>query len=113
MGETITSIDSSADFDAAIADGVVLADFWAPWCGPCRMQLPILEKMAGQFADRAKIVKVNVDDQSGLAERMDISSIPSLFLLKNGEMIQQFVGVQSEKILETALENALRETACV
>ena len=109
MSEKMISIGSSADFDAAIADGVVLADFWASWCSPCRMQLPILEKLADQFQGRVKFIKVNVDDNSPLAARMDISSIPSLFLFKDGQLLQEFVGVQNEKVLAPVLENAVGE----
>ena len=75
----------AAEFDAAVAQGTVLVDFWAPWCGPCRMQLPILETLAGEIGDSAKICKVNVDDEAELTSRLKVSSIPTLLLFKTAK----------------------------
>ncbi len=99
---------TSADFDGTVASGVTLVDFWAPWCGPCKMQTPILEQqVAPAVAGRAKIAKVNVDDAKELAVRFGVKSIPALFLFKDGQVVQQFVGLQRGDALVKALDAAL------
>jgi thioredoxin 1 len=82
----------------------VLVDFWAPWCGPCRIQGPIIEQLA-QSTDsaKAKIGKLNVDENGELASRYGILSIPTLAIFKNGEVVEQFIGVQAEETLKSAL----------
>jgi thioredoxin 1 len=95
-------------FDAAIAEGVTLVDFWAPWCGPCKMLTPILEtQVAPALAGRAKIAKVNVDEARDLAVKYGVRSIPALFVFKNGQVVQQMVGLQSGDALVKAVEAAL------
>ena len=84
-------------------DGIVLIDFWAPWCGPCRMQTPILEKLIADSEVTAKISKCNTDDHGSIAEKFGIVSIPTLILLEKGEEIERFVGVQTEEILKEKL----------
>lgn len=96
---------TSQNFDETIRTGVTLVDFWAPWCGPCRMQTPILERLAPTVAP-AKIAKVNVDEQPDLAVRFNVRSIPTLLLFKDGQVIQQMIGVQSEAKLQQLLANA-------
>ena len=91
------------EFDALIAKGTVLVDFWAPWCGPCRMQTPILEKLAEELDGTATIAKVNVDDEGGLAARFHVSSIPTLIVFKDGKAVRQMVGVQQASALKDAL----------
>lgn len=86
-------------FDETIADGITLVDFWAPWCGPCRIQGPILEKVAQSVKDQAHIAKVNVDDVGALAGRFGVRSIPTLILFKNGNEVQRFIGVQNQETL--------------
>jgi thioredoxin 1 len=95
-------------FDAAVGSGVSLVDFWAPWCGPCKMQTPILEQqVAPAMAGRAKLCKVNVDEAQELAVRFSVKGIPALFVFKDGQVVQQFVGLQRGDALVKALEAAL------
>jgi thioredoxin 1 len=103
MAEGVIELDNNG-YEDAVKSGVVLVDFWAPWCGPCKMQAPILEKVAGQVGDKAVIAKVNVDESPELAAKYGIRSIPTLILLKDGENKQQFVGLQQEAALVSAIE---------
>ena len=91
------------NFNDAIATGTVLVDFWAPWCGPCKMQAPILDKVADQIGDKAVIAKVNVDEAAPLAAEFGVRSIPTLILFKDGKKVQDFIGVQQENVLIDAL----------
>ncbi|MDD3586026.1 MAG: thioredoxin [Thermoguttaceae bacterium] len=104
MSENIKIIESPADFASTIATGTVLVDFWAPWCGPCRQQLPILDKVAEKFLGKATVAKVNVDEQGELAAQFGVEAIPTLIVFKNGALVKQYTGVQSEAILSSALE---------
>ena len=98
---------TAGDFAAALADPrPVLVDFWAPWCGPCRKQGPIVEDVARRMGDRALIGKVNVDDEKDLATRYEIRAIPTLVILKGGRVIQRFEGVRPAEDLIQALESA-------
>ena len=94
-------------FDAVIAKGLTLVDFWAPWCRPCRMQGPILEEVAEGVDGQAKIAKVNVDEAGGAAERFGVQSIPTLVLFKDGDEVRRFVGVQPKEILVDAVVSAI------
>ena len=91
------------NFKETIASGTVLVDFWAPWCGPCKIQGPILDKVAEKIGDKAVIAKVNVDEAAPLAAQFGVRSIPTLILFKDGEKVQDFIGVQQEAALVTAL----------
>lgn len=97
---------NSETFDAATKSGVVLIDFWATWCGPCKMMLPVLEQLAAEVGPAIKIAKVNVEDSKDLAGRFAVRNIPALFILKDGQVVNQFVGVQSKVKLLEALRNA-------
>jgi len=95
-------------FDATVATGVTLVDFWAPWCGPCQMLTPILEtQVAPAVAGRAKVAKVNVDEARDLAVKFGIRSIPALLVFKEGKLVQQMVGLQSGDALIKAIEAAI------
>ena len=106
MSDLIQVVGSN-DFDAATQSGVVLVDFFASWCRPCRMQFPILEQVAHDFAGRAKIIKVDTEQAQDIAVRFGVQSIPTLVLLKNGQKVTQFVGLQQAETLKTAMQNAL------
>ncbi len=86
------------DFQAEVLDSsdIVLVDFWAPWCGPCQMLLPTVEALSEKLKPGAKIAKVNVDEQAELAAQYGVMSIPALKVFKNGEVVGEAVGVQSE-----------------
>ncbi|HOO71251.1 MAG TPA: thioredoxin [Spirochaetota bacterium] len=90
----------TASFDDVLQkENLVLVDFWAPWCGPCKMQTPILEKIVQSDAVDVTVVKVNTDENPDLAQKMNISSIPTLILFKNGKEVDKFIGLQPESVL--------------
>lgn len=95
------------NFQSSVESGVTLVDFWAEWCGPCRMITPLLEELAGDFGERAQITKVNVDEQPGLAQQFSVSSIPTLLIVKDGQEVNRFVGVTSKGDLAAALNKAI------
>lgn len=97
---------NEAGFDGQIAQGITVVDFWAPWCGPCKMQTPILEKLAPKVAGRAVIAKVNVDENPALASKFNVMSIPTILVFKDGALVKQFVAVQQEAKLLSAIEDA-------
>ena len=84
----------------------VLVDFWAPWCGPCRMIAPVIEQLAAENAGTVKIGKLNIDDSPGAAQSYGVSSIPTLMIFKGGEVVERFVGVQPKTRLQEALDAA-------
>lgn len=94
-------------FQMHIESGVSLVDFWAPWCGPCQIQLPIVEELANELNGQANIAKVNVDDEQVLAVQFGIQSIPTLLLFKDGELVEQMVGLNSKSVLKDKILNAL------
>ena len=91
------------NFDAVTGQGLVLVDFWATWCGPCRMQAPILEKLDAELGDSVKIGKVDVDEEPELAQKFGIMSIPTLIAFKDGAVKAQAVGVQGLDQLKAML----------
>ncbi len=95
---------TDANFTTETSKGVVLVDFWAPWCGPCRTQGPIIEKVAAAMAGQAKVGKCNVDEAPQSAERFGVRSIPTLVVLKDGKEVETFVGVQQEAALIAVLK---------
>lgn len=103
MSDLIQEIKTEEEFTDATKSGTVLVDFFAPWCGPCRMQLPILQKLATELGEKAKIIKVNTDELQELARKFDVSNIPTLLLFKNGNMVDRFVGIRQEAELKSAI----------
>ncbi len=101
---------TSQSFDAEVlgSDLPVLVDFWAPWCPPCQMLKPIVASLAPEYAGRARIAMVNVDDQPELAERFGVQSIPALMIVKGGEVVDAFVGAMPKPALTAKLDAALR-----
>lgn len=95
------------NFVEETSEGLVLIDFWAPWCGPCRMQTPILEGLSKDFEDRVKIVKMNVDDNPATAQQFGIMSIPTLLLKKDGEVVETLIGVHQKAQLEQVFNKYL------
>lgn len=87
------------NFSSETADGLVLVDFWAPWCGPCKMIAPVLEELDGEAGDKVKIVKLNVDDNQETAGKYGVMSIPTLLLMKDGNVVDQVVGFQPKEAL--------------
>ena len=86
---------TETDFDAAVASGTVLVDFWATWCGPCRMLAPVIERLAADFDGKATVAKVDVDQCPALAMRYNIQSIPTVILFKDGQPVQTIIGLRS------------------
>lgn len=98
------------EFDGKVTDknGVVLVDFWASWCGPCMMLAPVVDELVNDFAGRVDIYKVNVDEESELAAKFGIMSIPTLIIFKNGEIFDTIRGVVPKDSIAGVLENALK-----
>jgi thioredoxin 1 len=97
---------NSGNFDATIAEGVTMVDFWAPWCGPCRMIAPVVEKLAEEFEGKATIAKVNTDEEQEVAVKYGIRSIPSILFFKDGQLVDQMVGAASKDVFADKI-NAL------
>jgi thioredoxin 1 len=95
---------TGADFESTIAEGVSLVDFWAPWCGPCRMIAPVIEELAEEYEGKAKICKVNTDEEQDIAVKFGIRSIPTIMFFKDGEMVDQVVGAQSKQALAEKID---------
>ncbi|WP_027417777.1 thioredoxin [Aneurinibacillus terranovensis] len=87
--------------------GTVLVDFWAPWCGPCKMIAPVLEEISSDLGDKLKIAKVNVDENPGSAQRFGIMSIPTLMLVKDGQVVDKVIGFQPKENLMNAINKHL------
>jgi thioredoxin 1 len=104
MSKVIDFTESS--FEKETEKGITLVDFWASWCGPCRLQLPILERVSEKVGDRVKVGKVNVDDCPEIANRFGVQSIPTLIILKDGKEVSRHVGVTQETVLLDAVEKA-------
>jgi len=98
------------NFDAEVLKSKipVLVDFWATWCGPCRMIGPIIEEIASEYAGKAKVAKVDVDQNQDLAEQFQVRSVPTLLIFKNGGVVEQLVGAVSKKALTTRLDAHLQ-----
>lgn len=98
----ITNV-TDQNFAQETKDGLVLADFWAPWCGPCKMIAPVLEELDQEMGDKVKIVKIDVDENQETAQKFGVMSIPTLLVLKNGEVVDKTVGYQPKEALAELL----------
>jgi len=98
---------TGADFDATIAEGVTMVDFWAPWCGPCRMIAPVVEELAEAYEGQATIAKVNTDEEQGIAVKYGIRSIPTVMFFKDGQIADQMIGAASKQVFEEKLKALL------
>ena len=100
---------TAASFEADVLKSTlpVLVDFWAEWCGPCKMLIPVLNELATEYAGKAKIAKINVDQDGALAGQFGVQSIPALFFFKGGQVVAQVVGVRSKKDLKAQLDQLL------
>ena len=105
-GALVELTDDNFDEEVLKADRPVLVDFWAPWCGPCRMIAPVIDELANEVGDRFKVCKLNTDNASNVPAKYDISGIPTLLVFKGGEVVQRFVGVTNKADLLKALEAA-------
>ena len=105
MSETIHLTEQNFDEALAATQGLVMVDFWAAWCGPCRAIAPVLEQIAEASEGRVTLLKVNVDENPGLAARYDIRSIPTLLFLKQGVIVDRFIGAAPKVVLQ-AMVNA-------
>ncbi|MCD0170483.1 thioredoxin [Deinococcus sp. 23YEL01] len=98
---------TDSNFNDEIASGLTLVDFWAPWCGPCRIIAPVIEELAGQYEGRVKIGKVNVDENPVTQGQYRVMSIPTLILFKDGQPVEGVVGAQPKRAFETLLDKHL------
>ena len=96
-----------ANFEATVNEGVSLVDFWAPWCGPCRMIAPIIDELATDFDGKAKICKVNSDEETNLALNFGIRSIPTILFMKDGKVVDTIIGATSKQSLADKINSLL------
>ena len=97
-------IVSSNEFRSEISEGVVLVDFFATWCGPCKMLAPVLEELSEEMSDKVKIIKVDIDQSGDLADEFRISSVPTMILFKNNEVVDTLVGLLPKERIKEVIE---------
>jgi len=106
-GNVIELTDATFDQTVHSSDVPVLVDFWADWCGPCKMIAPLIKEIADEYADKAKICKLNTDDARDSAMEFGISAIPTIILFKDGQVQKKWVGLTSKKDLAAAIDELL------
>jgi thioredoxin 1 len=97
--------DDTFDKDVLQSSQPVLVDFWAPWCGPCRMLSPVVEELAKEYTGKIKVAKINTDEHPNAASRFKISAIPTLLFFKEGKVVEQLVGVHSKAEIKKTLDS--------
>ena len=103
-GNVVEFTDTNFQSDVLDSGQPVLVDFWAPWCGPCRMIAPLVEELASEYAGSVKVGKINIDDSPQMAQKFSVNSIPTLMVFKGGQPVETFVGVQPKNRLQRALD---------
>ena len=98
---------TNENFEATTSTGVALVDFWAPWCGPCRMIAPVIEELAEEFEGKAAICKVNTDEQQELSQKFAVRSIPTIVFMKDGEIVDTMVGAASKQAFADKINSLL------
>ncbi len=106
MSDLVAHI-TDADFPQTVSQGVTLVDFWAPWCGPCRMIAPVLDELAEELKDKITVAKVNIDENPQVAGQFGIMSIPTLIVFKDGKPVNKMIGGQPKPQLKAFIESAL------
>lgn len=103
----MAKIVNSNDFDKEVAEGVVVVDFFATWCGPCKMLTPVIEELSSELEGKVKFIKVDIDESSDLASRFQIVNVPTLKVLKNGEVLKTLIGFKPKEVLLSELSDLI------
>lgn len=107
MSNAIEINDASFEQEVLNSSNVTVVDFWAPWCGPCRKLGPVLDEVAGEMADRIKVVKLNTDENLKTAKEYSISGLPTIMVFKNGQAVERMVGLMQKSALISNIEKHL------
>ncbi|MFK2822865.1 thioredoxin [Arcobacter sp. YIC-80] len=98
---------NNSNFEETTKEGVALVDFWAPWCGPCRMLSPVIDELAAEFEGKAKVCKVNSDEEQDLAVKFGVRSIPTIIFMKDGEVVDTMIGASSKQAFADKLNSLI------
>jgi thioredoxin 1 len=102
--KTVAATDATFDDEVLKSESLVLVDFWAPWCGPCRLVAPVLEEIAGENTGKVKVVKVNVDENPGVSQRYGIRSIPTMMFFKGGSQVDTLIGAAQKQHIQEKVD---------